>query len=232
MKRNDRPMQIRSFQYETKAVNDDGLFSGYGSVFGNVDSYNEVVAPGAFLESLAETRAKNRNLPVLWQHRTDEPIGHWDIETLDEDERGLAGDGQLWLDDAPYARVAHRGMKSRSITGLSIGYYVIDSSRDEKTGIRTLKQLDLVEISIVTVPANDEARTDVIKAKLAHGTLPTLREFEQLLREQGFSKTQAAVVANRGLAHLLRSESDSDPADMKQAAELLEHVARFKLPRI
>lgn len=133
------------------------FFSGYGSVFGVVDSYNEVVAPGAFLESIAEAKAKGRTFPVLWQHRTGEPIGSWNIESLKEDDRGLFGEGGLWLADAPYARIAHRGMQTRSITGLSIGYYVRESSFDEKTRIRTLTKLDLIEISIVTVPANDEA---------------------------------------------------------------------------
>lgn len=225
MNRKDRSMQIRSFDYEVKAVSEDGLFTGYGSVFGVVDSYNEVVAPGAFVDSIADAKSKGRTFPVLWQHRTDEPIGDWDIESLKEDGRGLFGSGGLWLEDAPYARIAYRGMQSRSITGLSIGYYVRDSSFDEKTRIRTLLKLDLVEISIVTVPANDEARTDVIKSKLAHGGLPTLSEFEQLLREAGFSKTQSAVIANRGLQHLLRSESGVEQAE-HYAKALHERLSR------
>ena len=222
MNRKDQSVAVkyRSFDYDVKAVSDDGLFSGYGSVFGVIDSYNEIVAPGAFLDSIAELKAKGRTLPVLWQHRTAEPIGSWALETLKEDDRGLFGDGELWLADAPYARIAMRGMKSRSITGLSIGYYVRESSFDEKTRIRTLTKLDLVEISIVTVPANDEARTDVIKSKLAHGGLPSLPEFELLLREAGFSKTQSAVIANRGLQHLLRSESVGDQAGTQVAKAL------------
>ena len=229
MKHKARPMQVRSFDYDVKAVSEEGIFTGYGSVFGVVDSYNEVVAPGAFLESLAEAKSKGRSCPVLWQHNTGEPIGSWDTEQLKEDERGLIGAGELWLDDAPYARIAYRGMKARAITGLSIGYYVRESSRDEKTGIRTLTKLDLVEISIVTVPANDEARTDVIKSKLAHGGLPSLPEFEQLLREAGFSKTQSAVIANRGLKHLLRSESEGDLAAI-EIVEALKSRPALVLP--
>src|SRR5690625_3120362 len=208
MKRKSAAMQIRAFDYQVKAVNEDGLFSGYGSVFGNVDSYNEIVAPGAFSDSLAETRAKGRTFPVLWQHRSGEPIGNWDIDSLKEDDHGLFGSGHLWLDDAPYAKVAYRGMQSRAITGLSIGYYVREDSFDEKTRIRTLKKLDLVEISVVTAPANDDARIDAVKAIIAQGGLPSLKEFEQILRESGFSKSQATVIANRGLSHLLRSESE------------------------
>ncbi|MEO6659439.1 MAG: HK97 family phage prohead protease, partial [Burkholderiaceae bacterium] len=103
-------------------------------------------------------------------------------------------------------------------------------SFDQKTGIRTLKRLDLVEISLVTFPANDDARVDAIKSKLAHGGLPNLPEFEQLLREAGFSKTQSAVIANRGLKHLLdRSESGSETAnDIKT---LVNRISGFSLPK-
>jgi HK97 family phage prohead protease len=169
--------KLRAFDFEVKSVDDEGKFAGYASVFGNVDSYNEIVAPGAFADSLSDLAAKKRGLPTLWQHRTGEPIGNWDMSSLREDDAGLYGIGQLWLDESPYARIAHRGMKANAITGLSIGYYVRDSSMDQKTGIRTLKKLDLVEISIVTNPANDAARVDSIKALLEHGTYPTLREF-------------------------------------------------------
>ena len=221
-------MKIRGFDLDVKAVAVDGTFTGYGSVFGVVDSYNEVVAPGAFANSLATLAEKGRSLPVLWQHRTGEPIGAW--TSLKEDGRGLLGSGALWLNEAPNARVAYKGMESKAITGLSIGYYVIKSSYNEKTGIRTLEELDLVECSIVTVPANDEARIDSIKARIAHGALPSLPDFEKLLREAGFSKTQSAVIANRGLAHLLRSESDSDSDNAAQLAPLIAQANGFSLP--
>ncbi|NYT76546.1 HK97 family phage prohead protease [Alcaligenaceae bacterium] len=226
MKHKAAAMQVRSFDYQVKAVSDDGLFSGYGSVFGTVDSYNEVVAAGAFIESLAETRSKGRTFPVLWQHRSGEPIGNWDIESLKEDSHGLFGSGQLWLDDAPYAKVAYRGMQSKSITGLSIGYYVREDSFDEKTRIRTLKKVDLVEISVVTAPANDDARIDAVKAIIAQGGLPSLKEFEQILREAGFSKSQSVIIANRGLKHLLRSESE----EVANTSALIDQIKGFKLP--
>lgn len=225
MNRKSSAMQLRSFDYQVKAVSDDGLFSGYGSVFGVVDSYREVVAPGAFLDSIAQTKAKGRTYPVLWQHRSGEPIGNWNIDSLQEDEHGLFGEGELWMGDSPYASVAHRGMKSKAITGLSIGYYVREDSFDEKTRIRTLKKLELVEISIVTNPANDDARIESVKAMIAHGQLPSLKEFEQILREAGFSKSHSAVIANRGLAHLLRSESE----EKANVGQLINQLRSFSL---
>lgn len=215
-------LKIRDFDLDVKAAA-DGRFSGYGSVFGNVDSYNEIVAPNAFAESLA---ARSRPLPVLWQHKTDSPIGVYDV--VREDAKGLYVEGRLLVKDVALAREAHALMRENAVSGLSIGYWTRESSYDEKTGVRTLTKLDLEEVSIVTMPANDDARIDAVKLKLAHGTLPNVKEFERLLREAGFSKTQAAVVANRGLAHLLRSESEAPATYAK--SELIEALKGFKLP--
>jgi uncharacterized protein len=224
-------MKIRGFDLDVKSVAEDGTFTGYGSVFNVIDSYNEVVAAGAFKNSLMTLVEKGRSLPILWQHRTGEPIGAW--ESLKEDAHGLLGKGTLWLEGASNARIAYKGMQSRAITGLSIGYYVKASSYNETTGIRTLEEVELVECSIVTVPANDEARINTIKAHIAHGLLPNLPDFEKLLREAGFSKTQAAVIANRGLKHLLRNESDSveNTSDFANLiAPLIQQSNEFTLP--
>lgn len=228
MRRKHGQLKVRDFTLKVKAadVQDDGTFTGYGSVFGVEDSYGEVVAPGAFRDSLGELSAKGRRVPILWQHRTAEPIGIY--SELTEDDHGLRLKGELAVGFDDLAKRAHGHMKMGSVTGLSIGYWVRESSYDEKTGVRTLTKLDLVEVSLVTFPANDEARIDAIKLKLAHGELPSLPEFERILREAGFSKTQAAVVANRGLTHLLRSESEG-AGDIKS---LRDTLAGFSLPSL
>lgn len=224
-------LKVRDFDLSLKAVSSDGLISGHGSVFGVVDSYSEIVAAGAFAESLADLSAKGRKVPVLWQHRTDEPIGVW--KDLKEDSRGLYGDAQLLIKAVNRAREAHALAEAGAVTGLSIGYYVRESSFDEKTGIRTLTKLDLMEISLVTFPANDEARIDAIKLKLAHGGLPTLPEFETFLREAGFSKSKAAVIANRGLKHLLdRSESGGAANEPAGMSDLVKAISGFSLPSL
>lgn len=230
LERKKASLKIRDFGLEVKAVEEDGAFSGYGSVFGNEDSYGEIVAPGAFAKSLVEIAGKGRPVPVLWQHRSGEPIGIY--TSLKEDGIGLFVEGKLLKDDVRQAAESYALMKAGAVSGLSIGYYVRESSFDEKTGIRTLQRLDLVEISLVTFPANDEARVDAVKAKIAHGELPSLNEFERFLREAGFSKTKAAVIANRGLAHLLRSESEGDPATEPEAAKAVADVlSGFSLSR-
>lgn len=201
MNRKGFSIQHRQMAFKAEAVGEDGTFTGYGSVFGNVDSYREIVAPGAFLDSLAAIRASGDPLPALWQHRSDSPIGGYDV--LEEDDRGLKVGGWLMHDVIPLAREALALMKRRVVKGLSIGYYVEESTYNEKTGIRTLTKLDLQEISIVTFPANPEAQVDAVKRKLAEGCLPTIREFEEILREKGFSRSQAEMIAAGGYKSLL-----------------------------
>lgn len=216
LERKDGPeLKFRDFQFKVKEVTDEGVFSGYASVFGVLDSYREIVAPGAFAESLVKIAASGQILPALWQHMSSEPIGGY--ESMTEDDSGLHVEGFLLKDEVNRAREAFALMKRKIVSGLSIGYYVLDDSYNEKERTRTLKKLELVEVSIVTFPANPDARIDTIKSKLAHGGLPTLREFSALLREQGFTRSQADLIANRGLKSLLGSwDMTSATAQAKQ----------------
>ena len=212
--------RLREVAFSAKAANEEnGKFSGYGSVFGTVDAYNEVVVPGAFAESLAAIEQQGRPLPALWQHMSTEPVGGY--ESLKEDARGLAVEGFLLVDEIVKAREAYALLKRNLVTGLSIGYYVRDSSRDDVTGIRTLKKLDLVEISLVTFPANDDARVDAVKSMLAHGSMPSIRQFEGILREAGFSKSQATTIASRGFKYLLDQGEPEPPKESKTTSALL-----------
>lgn len=210
---------------DLKSLTDAGTFTGYGSVFSTADKVKDVVEPGAFEKSLKLWQSNGRSVPVLWQHKTDEPIGTWD--DLEEDDYGLLGTAGLWLEEAPYARLAHKGMKTKAITGLSIGYRVEREEYDKKSGLNRLLELDLVEISVVTNPAHDDARIEGVKSIIEAGKLPTLPEFEKALREAfGFSKTQAKAIAGNGLSKLLdRCEADGDQG------EILRTLRSFNLTR-
>ena len=225
-RKNAQAMKSRDFHFLIKAVEADGFFSGYGSVFGVVDSYREIVAPGAFAESLSERSAKGRKLPILWQHRSDQPLGAYEVAR--EDEKGLYLEGRLLVGEVTQAREAHALMKAGVLSGLSIGYYVQADQWDEKERVRTLTKLSLEETSIVTFPANDAARVDAVKSRIARGDSLTLPEFEGFLRESGFSKSQAAAIAGRGYKHLLldRSESGGD----QQANGILDALKAFTPP--
>jgi HK97 family phage prohead protease len=220
----------RAFPLAIKSAPDaEGHFSGYVSVFGTPDTYREIVAPGAFTASLAATKAAGRKIPICWQHNMAEPIGAWDV--LREDEKGLYGEGTLWIDVAPYARIALRGMAAGAISGASIGYYVVADSFNEADRIRTLTALDLREASIVTDPAHDDARVDVVKAKLAAGETPTEREFGRLLRERGFSRSDTDAIADVGFKAWARRESDRPQAEPADTRALVARLSSFSLPK-
>lgn len=211
----------KSVELEIKEFSEKG-FTGYGSVFSTIDQGGDIVMPGAFEKSLSNIKSTGRQVPVLWQHKTDEPIGSW--SDLTEDDHGLLGKAELWTEDAQYARIAHKGMKTKTITGLSIGYRIKREEYDKKAGANRLIELDLAEISVVTNPMHNDARVSNVKSMLEAGRVPTVREFEDFLREAGFSKTQAAVIANGGLSKLLRGE----PGDTK-GDELAQILREFKL---
>lgn len=198
----------------------EGVIEGYGSVFGNVDSYGDIVVAGAF----AETIKSGRQVAMLWQHDPDEPIGVW--TELREDKRGLVVKGQLAL-GTQRGREAFELIKMGALTGLSIGYSTTKSSFDEQSGLRSLIELDLWEVSPVTFPANESAR--VTSAKSAD--IKTIRDFEGFLREAGFSRAAATAIAAHGFKATQgdpAADSDDkqgDPAD----AELLKAINAARL---
>jgi len=140
-------------------IDETGRFDGYAAIFNRVDQGRDVIAPGAFLDSLAERGAAK--IKLLWQHDPAEPIGAFD--EIAEDERGLHVRGRLLL-DVQRAREALVLMRARALDGLSIGYKTVSASIDEVTGIRTLRAIDLWEISLVTFPMQEAARVRRVKA--------------------------------------------------------------------
>ena len=205
---------------DINSVGTAGTIEGHISIFGNVDSYGEIVEPGAFEKSLAKSQKTGRKIKLLWQHDPHQPIGVWD--ELAEDKKGLFGRGRLLIEESPKAREAHGLLMAGALDGLSIGYRTIKAAPKEgKTNVLSLIELDLLEGSIVTFAANERARVEVVKAITEAGGLPTVREFEGLLRDAGFSKAKAAAIATGATPHLRGDpEGEGD-----QLAEFLRALA-------
>jgi HK97 family phage prohead protease len=183
----------------------DGTFTGYGSVFGTTDSYNEIVMPGAFTASLADWRTRGALPALLWQHDSRQPIGIY--TSMAEDDYGLRVEGKLLIDTVEQAAEAFALLQAGALNGLSIGYDCTNWTVDEEKGAVELNVIDLWECSLVTFPANDEARVDGTKSD---GKLPSLKEFERFLREVGhFSGSEAKAIAGKGLSYLLPREAGS-----------------------
>lgn len=193
-----------------KSVSDSGEFEGYGSVFGVKDSYSDIVVPGAFLKSLNDWSGKGRLPALLWQHDMSEPIGVY--TEMREDETGLYVKGRLLIDDDPLAKRAHAHMKAGSLSGLSIGYILNDWEYDRDKGGWLLKEIDLWEVSLVTFPANDEARISEVKSLLERGETPPPSKVERALREVGFSGSQAKAFMAKGYSAITPREAGADEA--------------------
>ncbi len=140
-----------------KQLSDSGCFSGYASVFGVIDRDGEIVARGAFSGSLKRAD----DVKMLWQHDPAQPIGLF--EHIAENDHGLFVRGRL-LTDVARAREAHALMRAGAIDGLSIGFRVREEERDAASGVRIIRKADLWEISLVTFPANPEARIQSFKS--------------------------------------------------------------------
>ena len=212
-------MNKKDLSFEIKAVSDDGLFSGYASVFDNVDSYGDIVRKGAFVESISEWEAKGKMPPILWNHDPSDPIGVY--TKMQEDDKGLFVEGRLLIDDVPRAKQTHALMKAGVIDGLSIGYRVKEYLYNVDEEVTDLIKLSLREVSIVTFPANPDTRIEAVKSRLDAGELPTLPEFEKFLREAGFSKSQATAIAGHGLRKLL-SDSVPEAKSIQNALNILK----------
>jgi hypothetical protein len=180
-------------------------FSGYGSVFGNVDSYGDVVAPGAFRASLEEHKAAGTSPLMLLNHDAWDqlPIGIW--TSLEEDAYGLKITGQLL--DTAMGRDTYTALKGGAISGLSIGFRVraFEVRQTQDDPLRTITEAELIEVSVVTLPANVKARVLAVKSM---GQEMTVRDLEGLLREVGLSKSESRAVVSQ-------FESKKEIADQK-----------------
>ena len=144
-----------------------GEIEGLASVYGVVDSYNDVVEPGAFTRTIQHKKGK---VPLLWQHDSREPIG---VAEIEDSKSGLRVIGKLNLAVAR-AREAFELIKQGAINGFSIGYDTVKESWEG--AVRSLKELNLWEISVVTFPANSAALIETVKSIVPFQDLPMASE--------------------------------------------------------
>lgn len=223
---------------ELKFASDDAAmtFSGYGAVFDNVDSYGDIIVKGAFRETLRDAK-KSGNWPAMlsqhggWGMGADDmtPIGIW--TDMEEDDTGLKVSGKLAETARGKEAYALLKMTPRpAITGLSIGYiakkFTVGTKPDEPR--RKLEKVELMEVSLVTWPANDKARIGQVKSDEC-----TERDLERLLmRDAGFSRSEAQVVINQGFKALktMRDAGGGDD-DSLIVDELRDHVSTIAAMR-
>jgi len=195
-----------------------GFFSGYASKFNGVDSHGDTVIPGAYSKTVTQ---RERPIAMRWNH-TGPVIGKW--LKVEEDERGLYVEGELTPGHSVASDV-YALMKHGAVSGLSIGYRVPAGGSEKKGDVRLLKQIDLVEISVVESPADLNALIGDVKSAIER--VDSLKEAEELLRNQGFTRSEACSLVSRikALAHGER-EAETKTAEI---AGIFQH---FQIPQI
>jgi len=187
-----------------------GLFSGYASVFGGVDSCGDTIVPGAYKNTIMD---RERPIQLRFNH---EPgvIGKW--TRIEEDDKGLYVEGELTPGHSKAIDV-YASLKHGAISGLSIGYRAIKYAKNQ-TGGFNLEEIALIEISVVESPADLNAQIGTIKSVLDE--MKTLKEIEALLRDAGgFSRADATALVSR-----VKALSHGDRESEKNASELLQYI--------
>lgn len=212
---------VKAFALEIKALEEDGTFEGYAAVFGNKDRGGDVIEPGAFRRTIGH---KGGALPVLWQHNTDEPIGVG-LE-MREDDRGLWIKAKLALTTVR-GREAYDLLKMGAIKGLSIGYRVVKDAIEE--GARRLKEIELYEYSVVTIPMNPLAEIAAVKAgrklsaKSRESITAAISTLQALLADSDAAPEPEGGKSEPGAPHSepgrTTKTSDSELHSLKQAIE-------------
>ena len=186
--------EVKFTALNLKSVDVDGSFEGYASLFNREDLAGDVVAPGAFADSL--TKRGVGGIKLLFQHDANQPLGVW--TALREDARGLYAQGRL-MPEVAKAREVQALMRAGALDGLSIGFRTVKGRRDRASGTRRLEKVDLWEISVVTFPLLPEARVAAMKSRPFAKGLPTEREFERwLTRDAGLTRSEARAVMSAG----------------------------------
>lgn len=152
---------------------EEGQFRAVVSVFGNKDSYGDVVMPGAFSETLADWSAKGDPIPVFWSHQMSDPemcIG--EVIEAKETEVGLEVLASIDLgeDASPKARQAYRLLKGRRVTQFSFAYDVVEGAWVEKESdsFYELRKLDLFEVGPTPIGANRATELLAVKTAAEH----------------------------------------------------------------
>lgn len=211
-----------------KLDGDTGRFAGYASVFGGVDSYGDTVVRGAYDSTL-----RNNGKPKMFFNHDSYalPIGKW--LAAKEDDHGLFVEGELTAGN-PQSDAVRAALKHGTVDGLSIGYYLKKGDFDETEEGRVIRKVSrLVEVSVVTFPADEAARVDLasVKSEDIDG-IETVRDFERFLRDAGgLSKGLAAALVSRAKLIFMPGEPDAGEAEAKAYADLVARISAVRIPQ-
>ena len=184
-------METREFgNIELSALDEDqGIFEGHAAVFNKPDDdFGDVILPGSFKKSLHKHPKKR--VKMLHEHDRKALLGVW--EEIKEDSTGLFVRGRLLM-QLQAAKEVFVVMKEGILDSLSIGFRAVEDDFDRKTGVRTISELMLFEISLVSIPAQMAALVTSVK-HMSPEEITSKRELEKALRDAGFSESTSKFI--------------------------------------
>lgn len=210
LNKSDTPLERCELKFDGMS---DGQFEAYASVFNGVDSYLDTIHPGAFAKTLLE---RKKPIRMFWQHDPNIVIGKW----LDarEDEKGLKVRGEFTPGNT-HAENAYASMKHGAIDSLSIGFRIPKGGYINKAPTcdcdedawcmhpagRDIKEIDLIEISPVSLPADAGASISAIKME----QITSLKDVERILRDSALFTRKTATSFVSQFKTLCQSDSDT-----------------------
>jgi len=194
----EQELKNMSVTFDIKSYHDeDGerKFSGYANTFDHKDRAGDITQKGAFTKSIKQHITNGTKPLMLMHHDHARPVGVW--EKLVEDAKGLYVEGRL-TKGVRDADEAYALLKDGALNSMSIGYKVLDEEYDRNKGAYLLHEVSLFEISLVSIPANEQST--VISVKSDDGV--DTRALEKHLRDVGLSRREAKAILSKGLSGL------------------------------
>ena len=209
-----------------KSDDDAGTISGYFSTYDRIpDSYGDVIAKGAFTETIRKRKESGHPFPLCWNHDLNQIIGYVDPDNIEDTEKGPLMTASFF--NTPLAQEKREIVKSGVVYQFSFAYDVLDQGPAEDIKANELRKLDVFEVSIVPIPANQRAEVTDIKAgrrnskkdadaireaiTLLQGVLGELEDIEEDPKDSG-AKSEEQDPANdeeqKKLEALLKEAND------------------------
>ena len=225
--------------FEMKAKDDNGTIAGYFSTYEkSPDSYGDIIEPGAFTNTLAKRKETGHPFPLCFNHDFDKIIGVVDL--VEEREKGAYIEAHFL--DTDLAQDVRKFVQSGAVYQFSFAYDVLknrEPSKEEKANgvMNVLQEVEVFEISVVTVPANQNAVVTEVKTgrrnrKSDEDIIRScIKSLESLLSDEDISEEAEAEpkeVTPEVNEHKEGSEEQKDNDNLKKASDLLEKINQFK----
>lgn len=230
-------LQIKSAPLRVKATDEaegEGIVRGVASVFGNIDSYGDVMIKGAFAESLAEYKDAGDSVPFMWSHESSDPFAYvGELTETEETDEGLEFEAKFDMDN-PTAAQVYRLLKGRRLREFSFGFLPRETEQTERDGepVREVKSVELLEVSVVHVGANRATRVVEVRS---HPEGKADDEGEGELEGEEPEGTAAIIAAIRSAAETIVTAAGTIASKLDElegeSGETEERAAASEKPR-